>query len=148
MYKILKALDTALGSKGFRIMALLRLSPIVPFNVINYVAGVTAIGWKEYALALIAILPGTVLYVFLGASAGSLADSAGSGNNGTVTIVVIVVGVVFGVFAIGLTSYYAKKELNKIAAQQENDNDETAKANSSETEEDMDEEAPQEATDV
>merc|ERR1712032_1683874 len=95
-------------------MVLLRLSPIIPFNAINYIAGVTAITFRAYALAMVAILPGTTLYVFLGASAGSLAASATSGGSSTVTIIVIVVGIVFGVAAVGVTSCYAKKELNRI----------------------------------
>eukprot|EP00980_Cylindrotheca_fusiformis_P010927 scaffold2499_cov125-Cylindrotheca_fusiformis.AAC.18 len=114
-YAIFEALDIAFAEKGLRIMTLLRLSPVIPFNAINYVAGVTALGFWQYVIAMIAILPGTILYVFLGASAGSLADSANSGDNTTVTIIVVVVGVVFGIGAVGLTSYYAKKELNRIA---------------------------------
>lgn len=113
-YAVFEALDVALEEKGFRIMALLRLSPIIPFNAINYIGGVTAISLSAYCLSLVAILPGTVLYVFLGASAGSLADSSGSGDNSTVTIAVVVVGAVFGIFAIFVTSYYAKKELNRV----------------------------------
>ena len=118
-YTIFEALDNALAEKGFRIMALLRLSPIIPFNVLNYIAGVTAIGFWQYIWAMFAILPGTVLYVFLGASAGSLADSANSGDDSTVTIVVVVVGVVFGVLAVALTSYYARQELNKVTEQRD-----------------------------
>lgn len=113
-YAIFEALDVAFEEKGFRIMALLRLSPIIPFNAINYIAGVTALSFWSYTWATIAILPGTVLYVFLGASAGSLADSASSGENQTVTIIVVIVGVIFGVIAVGLTSYYAKAELNRV----------------------------------
>jgi uncharacterized membrane protein YdjX (TVP38/TMEM64 family) len=118
-YAIFEALDNAFEEKGFRIMALLRLSPIVPFNAINYIAGVTAISFWAYLWALIAILPGTTLYVFLGASAGSLMDSANSGGNATVTIIVVVVGIVFGVAAVTVTSYYAKQELNKVATRRE-----------------------------
>jgi uncharacterized membrane protein YdjX (TVP38/TMEM64 family) len=112
-YEIFEALDAALNEKGLRIMVLLRLSPAIPFNVINYIAGVTGITFREYTISLLALLPGTVLYVFLGASAGSFADSGG--ENSTVTTVVIVISVVLGILAIGLTSCYAKKELNKIA---------------------------------
>ena len=118
-YAVFEALDVALQEKGFRIMSLLRLSPIIPFNAINYIGGVTAISLTSYALALVAILPGTVLYVFLGASAGSLADSASSGDNTTVTIIVVVVGAIFGICAIAVTSYYAKKELNRVIAARE-----------------------------
>lgn len=115
-YPLFEAIDVALNSKGLRIMTLLRLSPIIPFNAINYIAGVTAVSLRAYSIALFAILPGTLLYVFLGASAGSLADSGSSGSGGTVTIVVVVVGIVFGFAAIAATSFYAKKELNQIVA--------------------------------
>jgi uncharacterized membrane protein YdjX (TVP38/TMEM64 family) len=117
-YAIFAALDNynAYEEKGFRIMALLRLSHIVPFSVINYIAGVIAISFWAYFWTLIAILPGTTLYVFLGASAGNLAESTNGGDNYfVITIIVVVVGVVFGFAAIAVTLYYAKKELRKIA---------------------------------
>lgn len=119
-YKVFKALDNALVDKGLRIMILLRLSPIVPFNVLNYIAGVTGVQFWHYTIACVAMLPGTILYVFLGASAGSLAEIGGDDeddeqeSNKAVTISVVVIGVVFGILAIGLTSYYAKQELNKV----------------------------------
>lgn len=69
---------------------------------------------SRYAWANLFILPGTILFCFLGATAGSLADSGASGDSGVVTIVTIVVGVVFGVLAIVVVSFYAKKELNKV----------------------------------
>merc|ERR1711862_873169 len=72
--------------------------------------------------ALIAILPGTTLYVFLGALSGDLTESASSGSNPTVSIIVLIVGAVFGFVAIGVTSYYAKKELNKIIEAREANN--------------------------
>lgn len=113
------ALDAALAQKGFRIMCLLRLCPIMPFVLLNYIAGVTTVRLSSYVLANFCQLPGTVLYVFLGASAGSLAaedgPSGGGGKtkNKTVTITVVTLGVVFGLLAIGVTSYYARQELNK-----------------------------------
>lgn len=118
-YRIFEALDVALAEKGFRIMLLLRLSPIIPFNFLNYIAGVTSITFWSYCWANFGILPGTILYVFLGASAGSLTDSASSGDSMTVTIVVIVVGVVLGFIAIAVTSYYARQELSKVVAKRE-----------------------------
>eukprot|EP00980_Cylindrotheca_fusiformis_P010926 scaffold2499_cov125-Cylindrotheca_fusiformis.AAC.17 len=116
-YEICEALNVAMNEKGFRIMVLLRLSPVIPFNIINYIAGVTGITLLYYTISLLALLPGTVLYVFLGASAGSLANTSQSGSeNAAVTTWVIVISVAMGILAIALTSYYAKKELNKIAA--------------------------------
>jgi len=113
-YVIFEALDVALEENGFKIMLLLRLSPLIPFNVLNYMAGVTSISFLNYVLAFIGMLPATILYVFLGASAGSIADSFSSGTNPTLTIIIIVVSLVFGFGAVGLTSFYAKKKLNTI----------------------------------
>ena len=64
--------------RGFRIFFLLRLSPIIPFNALNYMAGMTAVTFRSYTLALIGILPGTILFVFVGASAGSSMDMGGT----------------------------------------------------------------------
>lgn len=113
-YVTFQAIDNALKDNGLKIFVLLRLSPIIPFNVINYIAGVSSVSFRDYVLALFAIIPGTVLYVFLGASAGSLADSASSGGDPTVTIIIVVIGAVFGILAIWLTTRYARQELNKV----------------------------------
>jgi len=113
-YSIFEALDAVMKEKGFRIMALLRLSPIIPFNVINYISGVTSISLLSYSLANIAIIPGTILFVFVGASAGCISNNMG--NGAAVTIASFVVGAVFAVLAIFLTSCYARRELNRIIA--------------------------------
>jgi len=124
-YKVFGAIDEALKSQGLKIIILLRLSPIIPFNAINYILGVTSAKLRDYMLACFAMLPGTILYTFLGSSAGSIVESASSGSgNFTVTIIVTVFGVVFGVLSIVATTYYAKKELNKII-EAENESDET-----------------------
>mmetsp|Transcript_8288 Transcript_8288/g.20397 ORF Transcript_8288/g.20397 Transcript_8288/m.20397 type:complete len:398 (-) Transcript_8288:467-1660(-) len=109
-YSIFEALDIALSEKGLRIMCLLRLSPITPFVLLNYIAGVTTVTLKNYILSVFCMVPGMILYAFLGASAGSLTDKAG---NKTVTTVAVVLGVVFGGLAIGMTSHYSRMELNK-----------------------------------
>ena len=118
-YSMFEALDAVMKTKGFRIMALLRLSPIIPFNAINYISGITSISLLSYSLANIAVIPGTVLFVFVGASTGCIANNMGSGA--TVTIVSFIIGAVFAVFAIFLTSFYARRELNKIIASRESE---------------------------
>ncbi len=58
----------AIGAQGWKIVGLLRLSPLIPFNVSNYFYGVTSIGLWPYVLASgIGMLPGTLLYAYLGA---------------------------------------------------------------------------------
>ncbi|MEO8431214.1 MAG: VTT domain-containing protein [Acidobacteriota bacterium] len=63
------AIDRAVARKGWRIVFLLRLSPVVPFTASNYLYGVTAVPFGPYLLASWAgMLPVTVLYVYLGAA--------------------------------------------------------------------------------
>jgi uncharacterized membrane protein YdjX (TVP38/TMEM64 family) len=70
------AVDRAVGREGFKIVALLRLSPLFPFNLLNYALGLTKVSFLSYVAASIAMLPGTLLYVYYGKAAGSLAALA------------------------------------------------------------------------
>jgi uncharacterized membrane protein YdjX (TVP38/TMEM64 family) len=73
-------IDEAVAREGWKIVALLRLSPVVPFNVLNYAFGVTRVSLRNYVLASwIGMMPGTLMYVYLGSIAGDLA-SAGVGR--------------------------------------------------------------------
>jgi uncharacterized membrane protein YdjX (TVP38/TMEM64 family) len=71
------AIDKAVGREGFKIVALLRLSPVFPFNLLNYALGLTKVTFLQYLAACVAMLPGTLLYVYYGKAAGSLAALAG-----------------------------------------------------------------------
>lgn len=71
------ALDAAVAREGFKIVFLTRLSPVFPFNLLNYAYGLTGVPFSHYFLASwIGMLPGTVLYVYLGSAAQSLAAAA------------------------------------------------------------------------
>ncbi len=66
-YPKFAAIDKAIGEEGWKIIALLRLSPAVPFSVGNYLYGVTSVRFWPYLLASWAgMLPGTFMYVYLG----------------------------------------------------------------------------------
>ncbi len=72
-----KAVDEAVAREGWKIVGLTRLSPIFPFNLLNYAYGVTKVRLKDYFFASwIGMLPGTVLYVYIGSLAGDLASLA------------------------------------------------------------------------
>ncbi len=67
----LGALDAAVAKEGWRLVALLRLSPVFPFNVLNLTLGATGLKTTPYLLASwLAMLPGTFLFVSIGAAAG------------------------------------------------------------------------------
>lgn len=71
------AIDAAVAQKGWKIVFLTRLSPVFPFNLINYAYGLTRIPFPHYVLASwIGMMPGTLLYVYTGSLAGNVARAA------------------------------------------------------------------------
>ena len=88
------AIDRAVGREGFKIVLLLRLSPVFPFNLLNYALGLTGVSFRDYLLASVGMLPGTLLYVYYGKVAGDVARLAGGAQ---------VQGMAYyGVLAVGL----------------------------------------------
>lgn len=76
-----KAIDRAVGEKGWKIVLLLRLSPLVPFNLQNYVYGLTAIKfWPYVAASWAGMIPGTLLYVYLGTAGREVVEAAAKGE--------------------------------------------------------------------
>jgi uncharacterized membrane protein YdjX (TVP38/TMEM64 family) len=75
-----RAIDRAVGENGFKIVFLARLSPVFPFTLLNYALGLTRVRFRDYLVASwVGMLPGTVLYVYLGSTVREIADLA-AGN--------------------------------------------------------------------
>lgn len=74
------AIDRAIEREGRRIVFLLRLSPVFPFNLLNYALGLTRVRLVDYVVASAGMLPGTLLYVYSGKVAGELATLAGGSD--------------------------------------------------------------------
>lgn len=90
------AIDRAVGREGFKIVVLLRLSPVFPFNLLNYALGLTGVRFRDYVLASIGMLPGTLLYVYYGKVAGDVARLAGGAQ--------VRGAAYYGVLALGLAA--------------------------------------------
>lgn len=60
------AIDAAIAEQGRKVVFLLRLSPVIPFSVLNYALGLTKVRLGDFMLASIGMLPGTLLYVYSG----------------------------------------------------------------------------------
>ncbi|MFY9551542.1 MAG: TVP38/TMEM64 family protein [Thermoanaerobaculia bacterium] len=108
------ALDRAIGKNDWKVIFLLRLSPLIPFSISNYLYGLTSVRFAPYVLASwIGMLPGTFLYVYLGAAGKSLGEKQekspwewallGAGLLATIAVTVILTRV-------------AKKELGKTSS--------------------------------
>ena len=119
-YSSFRAIDRALGGNGFQIMLLLRLSPLIPYNALDYISGLTSISLGQYSLALLGLLPGTIAFCYIGATASSLAaGTETASDNKAFRRVVLFLGLVFALTGAGLASYYSKKELDKILLEEQ-----------------------------
>lgn len=75
-FPVFEAVRSAVAAEGWKVVALTRLSPVLPFVLLNYAYGLTEVRFKEYALASwLGMMPGTLLFVYLGAAAGEVARS-------------------------------------------------------------------------
>ncbi len=109
------AIDRAIGVDGRKIVLLLRLSPVFPFNLLNYALGLTRIRFLDYLVASIGMLPGTLLYVYYGKVAGDLA-SLGGGHpaRGAAYYALLAVGLLATVVVTTLVTRTARRALRKV----------------------------------
>ncbi len=74
------AIDQAVAREGWKIVGLTRLSPVFPFNLLNYAFGLTRVSLRGYFLtSWIGMIPGTLMYVYIGSLAGDVA-TLGAGS--------------------------------------------------------------------
>ena len=106
------ALDQAIRDGGWRIVFLLRLSPLVPFSLSNYLYGLTPVRFGPYVLASwIAMLPATVLYVSLAAAGRAAASGQG---RGAAEWALIAVGLVATLVATVMITRMARRRLAAV----------------------------------
>mmetsp|Transcript_31779 Transcript_31779/g.42358 ORF Transcript_31779/g.42358 Transcript_31779/m.42358 type:complete len:442 (+) Transcript_31779:88-1413(+) len=111
-YHIIQKLDSALKEKGFQVMLLLRLSSVVPFNVLNYIGGVTGIQLSSFVFSLVGIIPQIVFTVVIGATAGNISEGKYSGDDELLQSIMLCVGCLFGILALVAIWRLALLELN------------------------------------
>ncbi len=111
-----QALDDAIARDGRKIIFLLRLSPVFPFNLLNYSLGLSQISLKDYVVGSVGILPGTIMYVYLGSLVGNLAI-LGTGDGGPQTAmvqwIIRIVGLVATVAVTLYVTRIAQRALSK-----------------------------------
>jgi len=109
-----KAIDAAVEREGFKLVLLLRLSPLVPFNLLNYVLSLSKIRLQTYVVAsAIGMLPATALYVYLGSLAPAAARlSEATDQGGTFRTVVYVVGLAATIAVAVIATRAARRALD------------------------------------
>ena len=91
-YPKLSVMEQVVKKGGLKLIFLARLSPIFPFSILNYFYGLNNVKFRDFALSLLGIIPGTFLYCSIGSLAKSLQDlkDVQSTNNLYMTIIAIV----------------------------------------------------------
>jgi uncharacterized membrane protein YdjX (TVP38/TMEM64 family) len=113
----LARIDAALEGQGTKIVLLLRLSPVIPFSLLNYALGVTRVRLGSYVLGSLGMVPGTILYVYSGRVAGEIvALGAGAGRvAGAGSTAVLVGGLVATALLVVLVTRVARGALDEAA---------------------------------
>ena len=109
----MRGVDGAIAREGLKVVLLLRLSPLIPYNALNYALSLTAVGLRDYVLgSWLGMLPGTVLYVALGAGARSLAAAlTGAGERPAAWLALAAAGIAATAAAVWLVARAARRAL-------------------------------------
>ncbi len=110
------AIDRAVGSEGRKIVFLLRLSPVFPFNLLNYGLGLTQVRFVDYFVASFGMIPGTLLYVYYGKLIGDVAALAGGATveRGPGYYVVLVLGLIATIAVTTVVTRMARRALEEV----------------------------------
>lgn len=110
-----RALDRALARNSFKLILLLRLSPLIPFNLLNYALGLSDASLGRYvAASFVGMLPGTWLYVYLGSLATTAAGlSEASRGGGPERLVLTIAGLAATLVAVVLATRAARRALEQ-----------------------------------
>ena len=118
-----RAIDKAIEGEGWKIVGLMRLSPLVPFNLQNYFFGVTKVGfWPYLVTTFFGIMPGTLLFVWIGslgaaASMGLSGAKADAGAVGTIKLAALVLGLIATIAVTVLVSRKARQKLREAGVE-------------------------------
>lgn len=114
-YPRFAAVDEAIGREGWKIIALLRLSPAIPYSVGNYLYGLTAVRFWPYVLASwLAMLPGTFMYVYL-AHLGQTSLAGADRTSGQWAL--LIVGLIATIAVTVYITYVARKAIRSRLAE-------------------------------
>jgi len=113
--------DKAVGDQGFKIVMLLRLSPLFPFSFLNYALGLTGVKARSYVLAsFIGMLPATFLYTYLGSLVTTVTELAAAPKQGAegAQSIFMWTGFVVTVMVTAYVTYLARKALRNAVPQE------------------------------
>ncbi|MBA2291133.1 MAG: TVP38/TMEM64 family protein [Gemmatimonadales bacterium] len=114
-----RALDAALGADGRKVVFLIRLSPVFPYTLLNYLLGLTSIRLVDFVVASLGMIPGTIAYTYAGKVVGDLSELAAGGApaRGPAYYALLAVGFVATVVVTVIITRIAKRALTASAGE-------------------------------
>jgi uncharacterized membrane protein YdjX (TVP38/TMEM64 family) len=61
-----RAIEADIAEEGWKLVVLLRLSPVAPFGITSYALGLTQLAFVDYLLGTLGSIPALVAYVYVG----------------------------------------------------------------------------------
>lgn len=119
--RFFNSLDNAIADEGRKLVFLIRLSPAFPFNLLNYALGLTKVSLPDYVLGTTGIIPGTIMYVYLGSLVTDLA-TLGAGEAPSNPVITWIIRILIFVTIVAISLYVAKiakKALNESVPESE-----------------------------
>lgn len=110
-------IERIVRDNGFKVVLLLRLSPLIPYNFFNIFMGITSVKLKDYCLAHIAMLPETIICCFLGGTISHIYQLTQQNHNKSIKalfIIITIIGTLIAFCGIYSISKVAKKEFDKL----------------------------------
>ncbi|MEM9481371.1 MAG: TVP38/TMEM64 family protein [Verrucomicrobiota bacterium] len=112
--RFFRAIDEAVGKESWKVVGLVRLSPIMPFNLVNYAFGLTKVRLTPYVvMSVLGMIPGTILYVYI----GSLARGQAVGKT-TVEWIFTFVGLLATIAVTVFITRAARRQLNEMIVEE------------------------------
>lgn len=110
------AIDRAISAQGRRIVFLLRLSPVIPFNFLNYALGLTTISLRDFVAASVGMVPAAFVYAYWGKVTGEAIALAGQAQvpRNASYYVMLVTGLAATVVATAMITRTARRALRDV----------------------------------
>jgi uncharacterized membrane protein YdjX (TVP38/TMEM64 family) len=109
----LRAIDSTMETQGLKLIILMRLSLLVPFNLSNYVFGISAVKYEDFALGTLGLFPIVLFFVYIGTTMSNIHDAiSGNVEMTTLEIVVMVIGTLVALVGLLYTTFLVRATLN------------------------------------
>jgi uncharacterized membrane protein YdjX (TVP38/TMEM64 family) len=113
--KRVAAVRAAVVGEGFWVMFLLRLSPLVPYVLLNYALALSGVRYRDFLLASVGMLPAITMYVYYGKVVGDVAALAAgkAPPRGPEYYVLLVIGLIATAVATTMVTRAARRAIEK-----------------------------------